>query len=333
MDTPAQTQKKFRRLCKRLGVPARRTTQALQVNWMNAVRDALVLARVKGEVQTRFRYLQEVQKEMPRKKATPPAAAPAAPAATVAGLPPLPSLPGAPAAPAGLPALPSLPAAPAAAPAALPSLPAAPANTTPVQGLDALAQGVTPEAIQQSIAQVTGGAASSAGDAVMAKALIDVKAQLDSIAGAITALDSRVQSLLAEMQKGMVALAQRIDSEAAENKRGFLAVQANIRELLEDDGSHATPPATASGPAAYCPPTEPAVQATTAPAGGRPAAIVGACGPALAEKGNPAYPDSQAVWEILAAIAGTQVQPPPDWNETRVAFHTMGRLNGGVITY
>lgn len=321
MDTPAQTQRKFRKLCKRLGVPARRTVQALQVNWMNAVRDALVLARVRGEVQTRFRYLQEVNKPMPRKKATPPAAAPAA------GLPTLPSLPGtAPA--AAPPALPTLPSAPAA----LPSLPAAPvANTAPVPGLDALAQGVTPEAIQASIAAVTGGASSSAGDAVMAKALIDVNQKLDVLSGAIAALDSRVQSLVAEMQKGQVALAQRIDSEAAENKRGFIAVQAAIRELLEEGPNDAQHP-TGSQAAA----TQAAVQAVAPQAtasSNRPAAIVSACGAALAEKGNPAYPDSQAVWEILAAIAGHSVQPPPDWNETRVAFHTMGRLNGGVITY
>lgn len=290
METPAETLNKFREVCRRLGLPPQRMGQAIQTNWMNAVRDALTLSRVRAEVQTRFRYLQEVQAKMPRKKATPPPTSIAQEAAPVA--------------------------APVAALPDLPSLPEMPTLPTTVSGLDGLAQGVTPEAIQASIAAVTG-TASTAGDAVVATALIDLRDTLAKIQEAQEVLDNRIVALQAEVQKSNVALAQRVDGVQAEVRQGVMGLQATIREVLDSLGSEEAP---AAAPAKEAP----------APAG--PSPILQALAGPLAQKGNPAYPDRPDVWQAFAALV-SQMGVSANADEVRSAFVNAGRLNGGAITY
>lgn len=306
-----ETWKEFRALCARLGEnPSVVAAQAL-IRWMVAAEDARLLEGQKGEYRIRRWYHEEVN-PMPR-----PARKTAAPAANTAAevaatMPP--------------PAADPLAGLTTAAVDPLAALP----NISPVDGLDGLAEGVTQEAIEAAIASVTGGGSSSAMDAVASKAILDLKATVDKVTEAITVLDNRIVALSEVVQKGQTALAQKVDGVLAESRQGTMGLQATIRQILDFLESDEAPAPTASAvspPAATAAPTPQA----TAPTG-NVEQIVKIVSAALAEKGNPTYPDNPAVWQAFSVVcerAGVKCTG----DEVKAAFAAAGRIKNGSISY
>lgn len=281
---------------------------------MDEVADALRAEALRGEIRVRHRYKEEVKMPRPARKpaaTAAPAPAPESQALAVEAADPF----------AGLEEAPVLPEVDPLA--GLPDM-------IPVQGLDALAEGVTPAAIGAAIQAVTGGGGSTAGDAVVAKAVLDLRSLVEKVQEAQMVLDNRVVALEALIQKSTTGLAQRVDELGTETRQGVMGLQATIRQILEflEAPEEAAPAAPQIQPA-------PATASTASlPVQGSPqdAAILAAVAPGLASKGNPAYPASTAVWEALAALCLAQkVQATAA--EVEGAFTRAGRVQGGRLTY
>lgn len=302
-----ETWKEFRTLCSRIGEnPSRVAAQAL-IRWMVAAEDALLLEGQKGEYRIRRWYHEEVK--MPRPARRKPAAPAANEAAKVAATMPPPAADPL----AGL-------TVPAADPlAALP-------NISPVDGLDGLAEGVSQEAIEAAIASVTGGGSSSAVDAVASKAILDLKATVEKMTEAITVLDNRIVALNELVQKGQTMIAQKVEGLGTEGRQGVMGLQATIRQILDFLESDTPQPA-----APVAPSPAPALEAAPAPSG-NVEQIVKIVYAALAEKGNPTYPDNPAVWQAFSVVcerAGVKCTG----DEVKAAFAASGRIKNGSISY
>ena len=294
-----ETWKEFRTLCSRIGEnPSRVAAQAL-IRWMVAAEDALLLEGQKGEYRIRRWYHEEVK--MPRPARRKPAAPAANEAAKVAATMPPPAADPL----AGL-------TVPAADPlAALP-------NISPVEGLDGLAEGVSQEAIEAAIASVTGGGSSSAMDAVASKAILDLKSTVEKMTEAITVLDNRIVALNELVQKGQTMIAQKVEGLGAEGRQGVMGLQATIRQILDFLESNTPQPAAPVAP-------------SPAPSG-NVEQIVKIVYAALAEKGNPTYPDNPAVWQAFSVVcerAGVKCTG----DEVKAAFAASGRIKNGSISY
>jgi hypothetical protein len=302
-----ETWKEFRTLCSRIGEnPSRVAAQAL-IRWMVAAEDALLLEGQKGEYRIRRWYHEEVK--MPRPARRKPAAPAANEAAEMAATMPPPAADPL----AGL-------TVPAADPlAALP-------NISPVDGLDGLAEGVSQEAIEAAIASVTGGGSSSAMDAVASKAILDLKATVEKMTEAITVLDNRIVALNELVQKGQTMIAQKVEGLGTEGRQGVMGLQATIRQILDFLESDTPQPA-----APVAPSPAPALEAAPAPSG-NVEQIVKIVYAALAEKGNPTYPDNPAVWQAFSVVcerAGVKCTG----DEVKAAFAASGRIKNGSISY
>lgn len=308
-ESVRETWIRFHETAKRIGVSPNRTAASLLIRWMDEVADALRAEVLRGEIRVRHRYKEEVRMPRPaRKPAAAPKAAPMAQevAAEAASLDALESLPD----------LPELPA-----PDLLAELP----DMIPVQGLDSLAEGVTPAAIGAAIQAVTGGG-SSGTDAVVSKAILDLKGLVEKVVQAQTVLDNRLVSLETLIQKSTTGLAQRVEELGTETRQGVMGVQATIRQVLdflespeEEEGAPA--PVAAPRPAPSAPVATP-----------QDAQILAAVAPGLAAKGNPAYPASAAVWEALAALCVAQ-KVQVSAADVEGAFMRAGRIEGGRLTY
>ena len=294
-------------MCSRIGEnPSRVAAQAL-IRWMVAAEDALLLEGQKGEYRIRRWYHEEVK--MPRPARRKPAAPAANEAAEMAATMPPPAADPL----AGL-------TVPAADPlAALP-------NISPVDGLDGLAEGVSQEAIEAAIASVTGGGSSSAMDAVASKAILDLKATVEKMTEAITVLDNRIVALNELVQKGQTMIAQKVEGLGTEGRQGVMGLQATIRQILDFLESDTPQPA-----APVAPSPAPALEAAPAPSG-NVEQIVKIVYAALAEKGNPTYPDNPAVWQAFSVVcerAGVKCSG----DEVKAAFAASGRIKNGSISY
>lgn len=310
MVTSAQTiWTRFYATCKRVGSNPKKVLTALLTRFCDQVEDDLRAECLRRQIKTLHHYNEEVT--MPRPKRT--NAAPADPKneaaeAAAAAAPVADPL-------AGLDAA----AAPMADPlAALDGAPVA------LDGLDSLAEGVTPEAIQSAISAVTGGG-SGGGDALVAKAIMDLKAQVEKIQAAQEVLDNRLVALDGLIQKSFTAVAQRLDGLDTETRQGALGVQATLRNLQEwlegamgVEEEHVAP--------------APAVASTPAPSP-RGAQILAAVAPGLKAKGNPAYGASPVVWEALASLANTSGCSGVTAHEVEEAFKAAGRVQGGKLAY
>lgn len=298
---------RFYTLARRVGVNPKKVLEALLTRWMDAVEDDLRAECLRRQIQVHHGYRMEVQ--MPRAPRKPAAQAPAqneAKTAAESAAPEIDPLAGLDAAADPLAGLDSQP-------------------TISLKGLDSLAEGVTPEAIAGAISAVTGGA-SSAGDAVAAKALIDLKEVIGKQGEALTVIDNRLVAQESLVQKSTTALAQTLDNLATELRQSVMGLQATLRGLQEFVESAL---GVEEGEAQEAP-SKPAV----APSGPSPrsASILGTLAPALAAKGNPAYPAGPAVWEALAAVCNKSGMSVAS-HEVEAAFAEAGRVKDGKIAY
>jgi hypothetical protein len=324
-----ETWKEFRTLCSRIGEnPSRVAAQAL-IRWMVAAEDALLLEGQKGEYRIRRWYHEEVKMPRPARRKKPAAPAANEAAKEAATMPPPAADPL-----AGL-------TVPAADPlAALP-------NISPVDGLDGLAEGVSQEAIEAAIASVTGGGSSSAMDAVASKAILDLKSTVEKMTEAITVLDNRIVALNELVQKGQTMIAQKVEGLGTEGRQGVMGLQATIRQILDFLESNTPQPAAPVAPSPA--PSgnvkqivknflesgtpQPAAPVAPSPApSGNVEQIVKIVYAALAEKGNPTYPDNPAVWQAFSVVcerAGVKCTG----DEVKAAFAASGRIKNGSISY
>lgn len=295
----------FRALCGRIGTNPNRTAALCLIKWTSATRDSLLLEAVLRETQTRVAYLEEI---MPRPTRAKSSTAPAA-AVEVAQIPeaadPLAGLDGPVADPLG-------------------ALEDGPEDTTPVSGLDGLAEGVTQEAIEAAIRGVTGGGTSGS-DAVVAKAILDLKTMLEKVASTQEVLNNRLVVLSEITQKGFGDTAQRMEVLTNQFVQSISAVQAGIGEIMdflnEEEGEEE--------PAAPAPVATP-VPTKTAPTKAASNPILDCCLEALVPRKKAAYAAAPAVWEALSQVCGKAgIQATPE--DVEAAFNAAGRVKDGKV--
>jgi hypothetical protein len=296
----------FRALCGRIRTNPNRTAALCLSKWTDATRDSLRLEAALRETQTRVAYLEEI---MPRPKRAKSSAAPSA-AVEAAQIPeaadPLAGLDGPVADPLG-------------------ALEDGPEDTTPVSGLDGLAEGVTQEAIEAAIRGVTGGG-SSGSDAVVAKAILDLKTMLEKVSSTQEVLNNRLVVLSEITQKGFGDTAQRMDALTNQFVQSISAVQAGVGEIMAylEEGEEAEEGTSAPAPVAA--PTAP----KPTPAKAESSPILTTCLEALVPRKKAAYAAAPAVWEALSQVCGKAgIQATPE--EVEAAFKADGRVKDGKV--